>query len=573
MGPTLALALLPFWLTSATTVTPSDDLRVNQIGYSPRAAKRVVVAETEATAFEVRDAQGAVRHKGALVDRGFWEDSGERLKVGDFTALAAPGTYTIAVEGKGVSHPFEIKNDLYLDALAAAVKSFYFQRASMALDLKYAGPWARAAGHPDSECRFDPSSGHADGALSSPKGWYDAGDCNKYVVNAGITVATMLLSYERHPELLVDRALDIPESGNGVSDFLDEIRYELDWLLTMQDDDGGAFVKISAKGFPGMIMPADDHAERFVIGKSTSATLDFAAMTAQAARVWRTIDPAFAERCRAAAERAWRWAVAHPEVVFQNPPDVQTGGYSPTRLDDDFYLAAAQLLITTGGDEYLRRVRADLRDVQTVEGASWIDAVRNTGSYLLAALPSPLPETDRQRLRRSIVAVAEQLLERIERSPHRVPLETFAWGSNGTVCDQAVALGEAYELTREPRFLAGVGDVADWIFGRNATGYSFVTGLGAKRPMHIHHRASEADGVAEPVPGLLVGGPNARREDDVARFPWGVKYGSTRPAKSYVDAMGSWASNEVCINWNAPLVYMLGFLEAQRAALDATPGR
>jgi endoglucanase len=289
-------------------------------------------------------------------------------------------------------------------------------------------------------------------------------------------------------------------------------------------------------------------------------------MTAQAARAWRTLDPAFAQRCRAAAERAWAWAVAHPDVVFHNPPDVTTGGYSPTQIEDDFFLAAAQLLITTGGEEYLRRVRTDLRDVRMVEGASWIDSVRNVGCYLLAGSPSPLPEADRQRLRRSIVAAAEDLLARTEASPHRIPLQKFYWGSNGTVCDEAVLMAEAYELTREPRFLAGVGDVADWIFGRNATGYSFVTGLGAKPPMHIHHRASEADGIEDPIPGLLVGGPNAKREDDISRFSWGAKYPSTRPAKSYVDHLASWASNEVCINWNAPLVYVLGFLEAQRGA-------
>jgi endoglucanase len=568
--------------TETSAVTPSDDIRINQVGYAPGAVKRLIVAETTADSFDVRDAQGQVRFSGPLTERGFWEDSGESLKAGDFSALKTPGRYTIAVAGKGVSHPFEIKAKPFDEALKAAMKSFYLQRASVPLEARFAvylqrasvplearfaGVYARPAGHPDTRCAFHPSSGRSEGTLSSPGGWYDAGDCNKYVVNAGVTVVPLLLLFERYPTLLADRSLNIPESGNGVSDLLDEVRFELDWLLTMQDEDGGVFFKITSQGFPGMIMPHEDLSERFVVGKATSSTLELASTLAQAARVWRTLDAPFARRCEAAAVSAWRWAVAHPDVVFRNPSDIHTGSYSPTVLEDDFFLAAAQLLATTGGDEYLTAVKARWREVEMVEGGSWSSYVRNLGTYVLAERPAPVPEAERALARRSTIALAERLLARLERNPHRVPLERFVWASSADVLDEAIPMALAYEFTRDTRFLAGVVECTDWIFGRNATGYSFVTGFGGKRPMHIHHRTSEADGIDEPIPGVLVGGPNARREDDVARNRWGVAYASTRPAKSYVDLTGSFASNEICINWNGPLVFVLGFLEAQTDTL------
>jgi endoglucanase len=385
-------------------------------------------------------------------------------------------------------------------------------------------------------------------------------------------VTTMLLLYERYPQLLADGALDIPESGNGVSDLLDELRYELDWVLTMQDpDDGGVYFKLTSKKFPGMIMPHEDQSERFVVGKSTASALDFAGMTAQAARVWRKLDAPFAARCEQAAVRAWRWGLAHPDVVFRNPPGVETGAYSPTNHEADLFHAAAQLLVTTGGDEHLAYVRAHLAEIRMTESGSWADYVYNVGAYVLADSPSRLAPEERERVRRSIVALGEELLGRLDKSPGRLTLGKYSWGSNGVVCDEAIVLAKAFEYSGEPRFLVGVVDLADWIFGRNANSQSFVTGFGLRRPMHIHHRASEADGIAEPIPGFLVGGPNSGREDDVAKAPWGVKYPSSAPAKCYVDLMGSYASNEVCINWNASLVYVLGFLQAQRAGLNDAP--
>jgi endoglucanase len=114
-------------------------------------------------------------------------------------------------------------------------------------------------------------------------------------------------------------------------------------------------------------------------------------------------------------------------------------------------------------------------------------------------------------------------------------------------------------LTGDEKYLFGAEQMTDYIFGKNATGYCFLTGYGAKKVMFPHHRPSGADGIEDPVPGFVVGGPNRHKQDRGQ-----VEYTSDFPAKSYMDLEASYASNEVCLNWNAPLVYVLGYIEQVR---------
>ncbi len=551
---------------SANLIAANSDIRLNQIGYYPNSIKRFVVVETGASEFVIKDIQGTIRFKGALVENGTWSASGEHVKTGDFTKFSQPGKYIISIPEKGDSYPFQLSADLYGEVLTAAMKTYYFQRASMPLEEKYAGKYARAMGHPDDSCAYHPSSGKTEGRRASPKGWYDAGDYNKYVVNAGVTVGTLLGVSEILPRIFPDGSLNIPESGNGIRDLLDEIRYELEWLLTMQDDDGGVFFKLTTKGFPGFIMPAGDKAERFVVGKSTTSALNFAAVMAQAARVYKAVDPALAPRCLQSAESAWTWAKLHDNVVYRNPPDVQTGAYSHTQFENEFFWAAAELLITSGKDEYLEYVRKHLKPADMVVSENWRNYVRNLGEYSLANVPSRLTDAERKNIQNSIVALGDRLREKIQSIPYRIPLDKFAWGSNSDVLDEGIVLAMAFRYTGDRKYLDALVETVDYIFGKNATGYSFVTGFGGQPPMHPHHRPSEADKIPGPIPGFVVGGPNNDREDSKDKMRTGVDYPSRLPAKSYTDQLGSYASNEVAINWNAPLVYVLGFLQANASA-------
>jgi endoglucanase len=540
---------------------PKDDnteFRVNQLGYFPGTVKKAVVVNTKAKDFELRTVDGKTVFKGKLSKSRHWDKSGEDVKIADFTAFTKPGKYVLYVDGKQSDCPFEIKDDLYADAFKAALKSYYLIRASMPIEEKYAGKYHRNAGHPDTLCYFHPSAGRGEGHAPSPKGWYDAGDYNKYVVNGGVTVGTMLALEEMYPNLAKDGTVNIPESGNGVSDLLDEVKYELEWVLTMQTPDGASNMKLTSKGFTGFILPEKDKTDRYFVGKGTAATLNFAAMMAMAARIYKEADPAFAQKCLTAAEKAWDWAVKNPDVYFKNPKDVITGEYGDTDMSEEFWWAASELYLADPKKEYADYLTTHDPYMTFEVGESWRTFLGNLGSFSLIMSKEQLPGKLRENLDSRLLKTARHLLDQINNSSYKIPIDEFVWGSNSDIQNAAMVLAYAYKLTGDKKYLDGVVETMDYIFGKNATGYSFMTGFGCKTPMHVHNRISGGDNVEEPLPGLIAGGPNKNREDVGA----GVVYPDTLPAKSYVDVQPSFASNETAINWNAPAVFVLGFLEA-----------
>jgi len=562
----LVMALMAMTLLSCQSPPPAGEpdqhqhIRYNQVGYYPTAVKEFVVADHDAASFLILDEEGNLAHEGSLVEKGSWEASGETVMTGDFTQISKPGTYTIQLNTGRVTAPFEINKGVLGPALDASIKSFYFQRASMAIEEQYGGAWHRAAGHPDDQCLYHPSSGKTEGTRNSPGGWYDAGDYGKYVVNAAISAGQMLNLLEMLPEANPSDQLNIPESGNGLPDLLDEIRYELDWVLTMQDEDGGVFHKLTALNFGGFIMPEAYDLDRYIIGKGTFSSLTFAAVMAQAARIYAERDPEFASAALKAAEAAWSWAVAHPEEYFRNPEDVVTGQYGDSDSSDDFYWAAAELLISTGKGLYLDYLIEHPQPYKHQITNSWMFFIRNMGFHtLLIHMDKFKDERGRQmaeELNVKHLALSEEILEKMDSIPYGISLDHFEWGSNSDVLNQAMILCIAHHLSGEQKYLYGAIRNTDYIFGKNATGYCFLTGFGSKQVMFPHHRPSGADGVVAPVPGFIVGGPNMHRQDRSE-----VEYAFDFPVKSFEDVEPSYASNEVCLNWNAPAVFVMGYLE------------
>jgi endoglucanase len=301
------------------------------------------------------------------------------------------------------------------------------------------------------------------------------------------------------------------------------------------------------------------------VGKTTAAALNFAAMTAQAARVFRDVDKIFASRCLAAAARAWQWAIKNPSRFYRNPKDIDTGEYHDEDLSQELFWAASELLITTGDDGYRANVEKHLEKVINEKTANWNNSVDELGCFSLAAvknLQSPIGAVLRKKAISVIHRLADNILNEIQTNPYRIPHSEFEWGSNGDMAYDGMILAYAYYHTGKRKYLEAVVETVDYLFGKNAVGYSFITGFGDKTPRNIHHRPSGADGIVEPIPGFLVGGPNWERQDSIGKNKkYGVKYPFKEAAKSYVDLTKSFASNEVCINWNAPLIFLLGFLE------------
>src|SRR4051812_43792146 len=270
-------------------------IMINQLGYYIDAPKiAVVTGETTTTDFFVTttDASKTAVFKGKLSEQKQSQNSSTVTRVADFSDFKKPGTYIITVPGAGNSYTFTIANNALHEVAVSSLKGFYFQRVSMPLEEKYAGKWARPAGHADTGVLIHSSAASAprpEGTIiSSPGGWYDAGDYNKYIVNSGITMGTLLSAYEDFATYFDTLKTNILESNDKAPDLLNEVMYNLRWMLTMQDpNDGGVYHKCTNAAFDGMVMPGVTKLPRYVVQKGTDATLDFAAVTAQAVRVFR----------------------------------------------------------------------------------------------------------------------------------------------------------------------------------------------------------------------------------------------------------------------------------------------
>ncbi len=537
----------------------SNSIRINQLGFYPNSIKQFIVVDNTPSTFKIIDTKGKTVFSGDFKDNGVWEQSGENVFLGDFSALNTIGTYYVLVDNKLQSYPFEIKKGIYTEALNASIKSFYFQRASMPIEEQYGGVFKRKEGHADANCLFHPSSGKLSGTLNAPGGWYDAGDYGKYIVNAALSTGQMLNLLEQFPNVIIDGDLNIPESGNGISDLWDELKYELDWVLTMQDDDGGVYHKLTGKNFSGFILPEDYDLDRYIIGKGTAATLNFAAVLAQASRLYKNIDKVWSSNALNAAEKAWDWAVLNDNVPFANPEDVKTGEYGDNEFSDDFYWAATELFLATNREPYLAHLMGNNQVYIHQLTNSWKFFVRNMGFHSLLVNKDLLSEDFATALTQNHIKLADAILEKLNKNPYRIALDLFEWGSNSDILNQAIILCYAHSLTKEEKYLNGAEQITDYIFGKNATGYSFLTGFGSKKVMFPHHRPSGADDIENPVPGFIVGGPNKDKQDS-----FNVTYTSKLPAKSFMDVQKSFASNEVCLNWNSPVVFVLGYLEQVR---------
>jgi len=549
--------LLPI-LCLAAGGAGAQAIKVNQVGFLPQGQKLAVVAPSNGDGFEIVDANGKTVLKGMLGAPSLWEASGETVRVADFSTLTQPGSYRLKLNDQ-LSDAFSVATDAYRPLNGAALKAFYFNRSALALTPQYAGVWARPAGHPDDQVLVHSSAAskaRPEGTvISSPKGWYDAGDYNKYVVNSGISTYTLLAALEHFPDYF-KQDIGIPESGNGMPDILDEAMWNLAWMLTMQDpQDGGVYHKLTNLRFDAMVMPdAASNTPRYVVAKSTAAALDFAATMATASRVLAPYDsqwPGMSARMLAAAQAAWRWAEANPKAVFKNPKDVVTGEYGDPTLDDEFLWAAAELFIVTGEKQY---VQALLKRDAPFGTPNWGNVAALGWMSLAHHRKHLAPGIDPALVERRIDGLAAQLAGVWRGSGYRVPMtaKNFVWGSNAVILNQGMMLLQAYRIEPNPDYLQAAQSSLDYVLGRNATGYSFVTGFGARPFMQPHHRPSMADGVAAPVPGWLSGGPNPGQQDAKECPP----YPSKLPALSYIDHDCSYAANEVAINWNAPLVYV-----------------
>ena len=596
----LIVAAVVVSLCSCTETEETCSIRINQVGFYPHQEKTLTLEEgNRSERITIRNSDGVQVWEGEAVREAVSPWSGKKRRIFDFSQITAPGKYMV-LAGKE-SHEFVISENAYDHLAAAAITAFYHQRSGMDLDTAIAGKWARKGGHPDTLVYIHASAADSirkeGSVISSPKGWYDAGDYNKYVVNSGYSMGLMAQAFLMFPEQYdwskkedTDYWDYIRKTVSIYKPLYNELDYNAEWLYTMQDPaDGGVYHKLSTPSFEGFITPLECSKPRYVVQKSVTAALDFAGAMCSFAHIHglslsdHDINTRIYKIRYDKAEAAYAWAKANPDAFyFQHKineaydPDITTGAYGDHDASDEFFWAASELYCATHKKEYLEDVKAFMPEkfslmswgyVAPLGIFQWIQYEKRllAEKHLWGDLPFRFGINEEEqkiidRCKELLLEYCNKSLEEAEGSCYNSAYgnkpEDFRWGCASSFCDQAICFLYAYEITGDRKYADNAFRNVNYVLGQNATGYCYVTGFGTKSPMYPHSRLCHSDGIEEPIPGLLVGGPNPGQQDIA-----GVgRYHSDFPDESYEDVMPSYASNEIAINWNASLVAVTAWL-------------
>jgi endoglucanase len=591
-----------------------SEILVNQVGYIPGMKKTAVLLSDsdKPVSFGVYRNNGSSSegskdqyervYDGQSTVFGFDPDSGDNVHILDFSAVDEAGEYVISTDGGAQSRVFKIGiSSDYSSMLYDSLNYFYQNRSAIDIQSQYitsgdAASLARRAGHTSDNASVLSVWGYSgtSGSVDVTGGWYDAGDHGKYVVNGGISVWILQNMYENAlttgmESVFGDGTMLIPENSNSYPDLLDEARWEMEWMLKMQISgsayDGMVYHKATDEKWTGLaVAPADDPQPRVLYPPTTTATLNLAACAAQSARLWSGIDDSFAKECLDAAKRAYDAAKSHPDMYAPMEDTPGGGAYGDDNADDEFYWAACELYITTGDDKYLSDAKSSPYYLHVLTDLSGGESVNTFGSFdwghtatlgtlSLVLTQDLLPARDLETAVDVLDKAASVFTDMESRQGYGLPYAAstlsstdssngYLWGSNSFVMDNAMVLAYAYLKTGKEEYLNGAISAMDYILGRNANDYCYVTGYGSHSAMYPHHRfwANLIDDSFPMAPaGVLVGGPNSGMQD-----PWvrgmGWKKGTIPPAKCYLDHIEAYSANECAINWNAPLAWMTAFI-------------
>ncbi len=530
--------------------------------------------------------KGQVVMEGEALDMGVDAASGDHVYVLDFSGLEQEGTYYVKNEIGETSHRFRVGTDVYRALQKDLTKALYYQRCGCELTAEYAGAYTHPCCHMDDAVLWEDRSVRKE----VKGGWHDAGDYGRYISPAAVAVGHLLYAYQLFPESFED-ALGIPESGNGVPDVLNECRYELEWMLKMQDEEGGAYHKLTSERHADFIMPQEDKAQFYLFPVSSMATADYAASMALASRVYRQFDVQFADRLLEAARKAYGWLEKHPGYVgFQNPESCNTGEYDDVCDRDERLWAAAEMLVTTGEAKYQEQLTLLLAENLTKTDFGWTDVSGFAALAVLTDRAHRASEESVKNLRQAVLAEADRLTAVAKKSRYGVAMEPedYVWGSNMVVLNRAMLLILATLITEQDVAKNTVDNPAcggsacdggasdekgavyeqialaqmDYLLGVNAVDYSYVTGHGEHAYRHPHNRPTECDGIELPMPGWVSGGPFKTPCDEVGkeRIPVG-----TPPMKCYVDHAACYSLNEITIYWNSPAVFVTAYINRGQA--------
>lgn len=522
---------------------------VNQCGYLPRMKKKVTIRSERPVSFSVLKSDGSCVYSGRADIRAENPSAKETDYIGDFSDVTEPGRYYIMSEEHSESDTFLISADAYDEVFQKSAAFFYLQRCGCELPERAAGIYAHKA------CHTGTATVYGSGEKREVSGgWHDAGDYGRYIGPGAMAVAQLLYAWERNKALC--QSYMSPENKTealGLPAYLEEIKYELDWMLKLQREDGALYHKASCRRFCGFIMPEEETEEIVLSPVSVTATADFAAVCAMAVRFYEKFDAGYARRLADASLKAYS-ALKTMELPggFKNPPDIFTGEYGDACDTDEKYWAAAELYKTFGDAEY-REAFEELAKEKIYQGYGWAD-MGSYGNLAYLTTNRPTDENLKAAIIKAMKETADRLLQTVSADGYGTALtpDEYIWGSNLSAANNGLHLYDAWKLTGDSVYLDAAAEQLHYLLGRNPMGLCYVTGCGTDAIRRPHHRPSGFHGKA--MPGMLSGGPCAWLADETAK---GVFTEETAPAKCLCDMTGSYSTNEVTIYWNSAFLQLL----------------
>ncbi|MCH8556260.1 MAG: glycoside hydrolase family 9 protein [Balneolia bacterium] len=536
-------------------------ISVNQTGYETDTPKIAYLVNSPDTGyyFELVNSQ---THEVVFTDsiRVFRDPdpaSGDVVGIIDFSEFNDSGSFILRMRDNHQVHssPFSVGAKVYAGALETIIRSYYYHRCGVSVDL--GDEWSYEICHLDDAPFYD----NPEQRIDVTGGWHDAGDYNKFTVNTTLSASLLLYMYAENPDRFSDGQLGIPESGNGIPDVLDEISWALRWLLSMQRSDGALFHKVSQKRWIGEFLPHTDPSVRYLFEPSSAATASFAATAAIGARVMYPYNPNFAQELENAALKAWNYLILNPMNLplggFRNPPDVSGGEYGDTNDSDERLWAAIELYNLTSERQYLDFFINHLNRIQLrpVHPISW----RNAHSLALHAFyfsdTDGLFSQSKEDVKTALIRHADQLLDTHKRNNYDNLLKhtEYYWGSNSVGLAYAHDLVQAWKITGNTAYREAALDQLHFVMGRNPLNLSQITGVGYRAVRNPYHQLSKVGNFSNPVPGMLVGGPNNYvflNDREISPYP----------AKNFEDAFRNYFVSEPAINFTAILAWVMSSL-------------
>jgi len=599
---TFTIVLTLNWASFSSSST--IPIFVDQFGYRPSDPKIAVIVQpeqlisdsSEAPATELSDRYQVIHipNENSIYEASArrWRDgaihaqSGDRAAWFDFSAVRQPGTYVVRNSRTGESSStFTIAEDVYHNVLVAATRMFFYQRSGFPKHPPYTDPrWMDDAAFlgpgQDTEARFLNDKDNPDLERDVQGGWFDAGDTNKYVTFAAQPLHQLLDAYTQNPSVWTDD-FNLPESGNGIPDLLDEIMFELKWFQRMQDEDGGVFIKVGTTDYKSATRPSLDRRPRFYAPRCSSSTIALAGVFAHAALAFQSVPElrTAAETLQLQAKQAWDWFEAHPIQVDCDSQEIKAGDADRNEAEQIGLAVTAAVYLSQidSKPEYHDYIREHASETRPFTDPMWSLYEAHVGDALLAYMhsaeaPSDLKQTFSTAFSQRIQNSPDLYGDDTNIDPYRafMPDAQYHWGSNAIKANVGNANYDVslYKLDLESAesFETRSLDVLHYFHGVNPFGMVYLTNMydygavdSANEMYHewfgngmYDNAKSSASG---PAPGYLTGGPNKN-------YTGSAPLANSPPMRAYLDRndggeLKMWEITEPSIGYQSAYLKLL----------------